>query len=234
MVSHSDLLNCLTELTVKSEKTGCGTIAASRPTEVGSVASMAFFGLETSNPIEEEKRRFLAGESTADEDIAVYNWGQDDYDGLGNALQEGRDELNDETFGGSEPVGEFSFHIVCRCLFRRLLIIIAGKDFDFTAQTLPGLERRPKQGNVTTGSSATQEPQPQFRSLPQVQTQLIPEALKSAQQSALHPLLRRVGSSDLRIQRVRLLPHTSLCGMTSPRSRSSGPQTALGGKPVPV
>ena len=68
---------------------------------------MSFFGLETNNPIEDERRRFLAGETKADEDIAVYNWGAEDYDGLGNALQEGRDELNDETFGGTEPVGEF-------------------------------------------------------------------------------------------------------------------------------
>ncbi|KAL5537061.1 PAT1 [Sanghuangporus sanghuang] len=127
---------------------------------------MSFFGVESSNPIEDEKRRFLAGESTADEDIAVYNWGQEDYDGLGNALQEGGDELNDETFGSTGPV---------------------GKDFDFTAQALPELERRPKQGNVTTSSSSAHElqPQPQLHFQPQAQAQmqLTSEAPKSAQQA---------------------------------------------------
>ena len=41
-----------------------------------------------------------------DEGIAVYHWGQDSYDGLGDALNEDNDDLNDETFGGSGPVGE--------------------------------------------------------------------------------------------------------------------------------
>ena len=34
--------------------------------------------------------------------------GEDSYDGLGDALQEGRDELNDETFDGTGKVGESS------------------------------------------------------------------------------------------------------------------------------
>lgn len=66
---------------------------------------MSFFGFENNN-LEEEKRRFLAGDLPQDEDIAVYNWGTEDYDGLGNALQEGGDDFNDETFGGTGPVGE--------------------------------------------------------------------------------------------------------------------------------
>ncbi|EJD07401.1 uncharacterized protein FOMMEDRAFT_100603 [Fomitiporia mediterranea MF3/22] len=116
---------------------------------------MSFFGLETNNPIEEEKRRFLSGETRADEDIAVYNWGQDDYDGLGHALQEGGDELNDETFGGTGPV---------------------GKDFDFTAHALPDLERRPKQDSVTTaGLTHIHESH--------MQTQLPAEVSKSSQQA---------------------------------------------------
>ena len=65
---------------------------------------MSFFGLENNN-LEEEKRRFFQGGLPGDEDIAVYNWGEDDYDGLGNALQEGGDDFNDETFGGTGPVG---------------------------------------------------------------------------------------------------------------------------------
>lgn len=41
------------------------------------------------------------------EDLAVYTWGEDSYDGLSDALLEGGDELNDETFGGTGEVGEF-------------------------------------------------------------------------------------------------------------------------------
>jgi DNA topoisomerase 2-associated protein PAT1 len=44
-----------------------------------------------------------------DEDLAVYTWGEDSYDGLGDALQEGGDDLNDETFGSVGAVGQFSF-----------------------------------------------------------------------------------------------------------------------------
>lgn len=40
------------------------------------------------------------------EDVAVYTWGEESYDGLGDALQEGGDELNDETFGAMGQVGE--------------------------------------------------------------------------------------------------------------------------------
>ena len=69
---------------------------------------MAFFGLEN-NALEEERRRFAAGELKPDEDIAVYNWGAEDYDGLGNALQEGGDDFNDETFGGTGPVGKLFY-----------------------------------------------------------------------------------------------------------------------------
>ncbi|KAF9005908.1 topoisomerase II-associated protein PAT1 [Cyathus striatus] len=49
------------------------------------------------------------------EDLAVYTWGEESYDGLGDALQEGGDELNDETFG----IGD------------------VGKDFDFSNPVLP-------------------------------------------------------------------------------------------------
>ncbi|EPQ56435.1 hypothetical protein GLOTRDRAFT_138166 [Gloeophyllum trabeum ATCC 11539] len=74
---------------------------------------MAFFGFETSN-LEQEKEKFLSGKLN-DEGVAEYTWGEDSYDGLGDILQEQKDELNDETFG----VGD------------------VGKDFDFTQQVLP-------------------------------------------------------------------------------------------------
>ncbi|KAI5984315.1 topoisomerase II-associated protein PAT1 [Pisolithus albus] len=76
---------------------------------------MSFFGFATSG-LEEEKKKFLESGLQESEDLAVYTWGDDSYDGLGDVLVEGGDELNDETFGG---VGE------------------VGKDFDFTKQTLP-------------------------------------------------------------------------------------------------
>ncbi|KAI6016762.1 topoisomerase II-associated protein PAT1 [Pisolithus marmoratus] len=77
---------------------------------------MSFFGFATGS-LEEEKKKFLEGGLQESEDLAVYTWGDDSYDGLGDALVEGGDELNDETFGG---IGE------------------VGKDFDFTQQALPG------------------------------------------------------------------------------------------------
>ncbi|KAG2039900.1 topoisomerase II-associated protein PAT1 [Suillus americanus] len=76
---------------------------------------MSFFGFERSN-LEQEKKKFLEGGLQESEDLAVYTWGEESYDGLGDALLEGGDELNDETFGGTGAV---------------------GKDFDFTTQTLP-------------------------------------------------------------------------------------------------
>ncbi|KAG1728105.1 topoisomerase II-associated protein PAT1 [Suillus lakei] len=76
---------------------------------------MSFFGFERSN-LEQEKKKFLEGGLQETEDLAVYTWGEESYDGLGDALLEGGDELNDETFGGTGAV---------------------GKDFDFTSQTLP-------------------------------------------------------------------------------------------------
>lgn len=45
-----------------------------------------------------------------EEDLAVYTWGEDGYDGLGDALLEEGDDFNDDTFGGEDdpPVGESS------------------------------------------------------------------------------------------------------------------------------
>ncbi|KAG2150307.1 topoisomerase II-associated protein PAT1 [Suillus bovinus] len=76
---------------------------------------MSFFGFERSS-LEQEKKKFLEGGFQETEDLAVYTWGEESYDGLGDALLEGGDELNDETFGEIGAV---------------------GKDFDFTSQTLP-------------------------------------------------------------------------------------------------
>lgn len=65
---------------------------------------MSFFGIDN-NDLENEKRRYLEGTLGDDSDIPVYTWGTDRYNGLGEALQEGGDDLNDETFGGTGPIG---------------------------------------------------------------------------------------------------------------------------------
>ena len=72
---------------------------------------MSFFGFDQPNSLEDEKRRFLeSGAHAAQQgDVAVYTWGEESYDGLGDALQEGGDELNDETFG----VGQVGAYTSC-------------------------------------------------------------------------------------------------------------------------
>ncbi|KAF8957454.1 topoisomerase II-associated protein PAT1-domain-containing protein [Flammula alnicola] len=59
---------------------------------------MAFFGLP--------ERELARDRLEHPEDVAVYTWGEEGYDGLGDALQEGGDDLNDETFGSVGPIGE--------------------------------------------------------------------------------------------------------------------------------
>lgn len=76
---------------------------------------MSFFGLPQ-HDLEYEKLRFGHGPLREPDGVAVYTWGEESYDGLGDALQEGGDDLNDETFGA---VGSI------------------GKDFDFSASALP-------------------------------------------------------------------------------------------------
>lgn len=92
---------------------------------------MSFFGFDDHGPdLEREKQKFLAG--GLNEDVAVYTWGEESYDGLGDSLQEGGDELNDETFGGIGPV---------------------GKDFDFVASTLENLPPKPSSGPSSLAQS---------------------------------------------------------------------------------
>lgn len=68
---------------------------------------MSFFGFEQPNDLEEERHRIReSGLHGKQEDLAVYTWGEESYDGLGDALLEGGDDLNDETFGGNGAVGE--------------------------------------------------------------------------------------------------------------------------------
>lgn len=59
---------------------------------------MAFFGLP-------ERNLPIGSLGEHHEKIVEYTWGEENYDGLGDALQEARDDLNDETFGSMGPVG---------------------------------------------------------------------------------------------------------------------------------
>jgi len=59
---------------------------------------MAFFGLP-------ERKLAIGSLGEQHEKIAEFTWGEEGYDGLANALQEARDDLNDETFGSTGPVG---------------------------------------------------------------------------------------------------------------------------------
>lgn len=91
---------------------------------------MAFFGLP-------ESQKYLEGGLHEDEDVAVYTWGEDGYDGLGDALVEGNDDFNDDTFGGSDPIGKIihkaEYLILDHC---------TGQDFDFqSGRKLEALER---------------------------------------------------------------------------------------------
>lgn len=64
---------------------------------------MSFFGFD---PVLPERR---APAQAADEDIAVYTWGTEEYGDLGGQLVEGGDEANDETFGDLTIGGDFQF-----------------------------------------------------------------------------------------------------------------------------
>ncbi len=69
---------------------------------------MSFSGFDQLNNLEAEKQKFFEGglRAARDENLATFVWGEESYDGLGNVLQEGGDELNDETFGGTGAIGE--------------------------------------------------------------------------------------------------------------------------------
>jgi DNA topoisomerase 2-associated protein PAT1 len=89
---------------------------------------MSFFGIDN-NDLENEKRKYLEGNLEDDSDIPVYTWGTERYDGLTDVLQEGGDDLNDETFGGAGPVGAPD---TLRSSETTADAIFAGKDYDFS------------------------------------------------------------------------------------------------------
>ncbi|KAF8631878.1 hypothetical protein AX15_002145 [Amanita polypyramis BW_CC] len=78
---------------------------------------MSFLGFD----LEKGKQDYLQAAGVNEtEDVPVFTWGEESYDGLGDVLQEGGDELNEETFGDIGTV---------------------GKDFDFSNTTLPKREQ---------------------------------------------------------------------------------------------
>ena len=93
---------------------------------------MSFYDFEQKYS-EQEKLPFKQFADVSDE-VAVYTWGEEGYDGLGDLLQEGRDELNDETFGDALPVGKDFLGAYARY---RLLTSPLGKDFDFSNPAIP-------------------------------------------------------------------------------------------------
>ncbi|GLB41960.1 putative topoisomerase II-associated protein PAT1 [Lyophyllum shimeji] len=95
---------------------------------------MSFFGFEQKD-LEHEKLNFKNPDSLGSEELAVYTWGEEGYDGLGDLLQEGRDELNDETFGTDVAV---------------------GKDFDFSSPALPDPVKPVKEAKTTVKEQAPQ------------------------------------------------------------------------------
>lgn len=99
---------------------------------------MAFFGYDNPIDLENEKHRFLDGDGQRpNEKIAVYTWGAQGYDGLGDELQEGGDELNDVTFGEVDDVGESVLFSAVLRRTRRLDGTRSGRDFDFSHSVLP-------------------------------------------------------------------------------------------------
>jgi DNA topoisomerase 2-associated protein PAT1 len=70
---------------------------------------MSFFGFDSTLP----ERRL--DDKAGAEDVAVYTWGTDDYDGLGDQLQEQGDDSNDLTFGGGD-IGESCVMLVLSSL----------------------------------------------------------------------------------------------------------------------
>ena len=97
---------------------------------------MSFFGFEEKD-LEREKQK--CQEASFEEEVPVFTWGEESYDGLGNALQEGGDELNSETFGNVGVVGAFSFPVIPNGIALRLMP--TGKDFDFSSVALPKFDR---------------------------------------------------------------------------------------------
>lgn len=85
---------------------------------------MSFFGFDQPNSLEDEKRKFLEEglQGPQQDDLAVYTWGEESYDGLGDALHERGDELNDETFGGTDKVGMCLSVLACAAFSQATLL----------------------------------------------------------------------------------------------------------------
>ncbi|KXN86630.1 DNA topoisomerase 2-associated protein pat1 [Leucoagaricus sp. SymC.cos] len=95
------------------------------------------------------------------EDVTEYTWGEESYDGLGDALQEGRDELNDETFGDMGAIGKISSPIICESFDPTSESCTWHNDnFDFSSPALPDDHRRPAEASSRSHRSPFQEQAP--------------------------------------------------------------------------
>ncbi|KAF8316540.1 hypothetical protein DL93DRAFT_2077751 [Clavulina sp. PMI_390] len=65
--------------------------------------------------------------SLQDEELEVYTFGEAGYDGLAAQLDEGLDELNDETFGDSAPLGAFTLSNSFSWFLFRLYIKVSSR-----------------------------------------------------------------------------------------------------------
>ncbi|KAF5369845.1 hypothetical protein D9758_001398 [Tetrapyrgos nigripes] len=99
---------------VTSGHNNCHQISRLAPSSSNALMS-GFFGFDQPD-LEKDKLKFAARNLQSNDGVL---WGAETYDGLGDTLQEGGDELNDETFGDIGPV---------------------DKDFDFSNPKLPETE----------------------------------------------------------------------------------------------
>ncbi|KDR65731.1 hypothetical protein GALMADRAFT_81573 [Galerina marginata CBS 339.88] len=156
---------------------------------------MAFFGLP--------QRDLEKDRPEHPEDLAVYTWGEESYDGLGDALLEGDDDLNDETFGSAGPI---------------------GKDFDFAATGLPDApaqldQRQARQPTSQVRQSDRLEPEaPPSRPAQTARPTVAPASLEYIwhDQSAFSALPRANGST-----RLAEIPRASPVSAQAPTSRFS-------------
>ncbi|KAK0467322.1 topoisomerase II-associated protein PAT1 [Desarmillaria tabescens] len=165
---------------------------------------MSFFGFEQSD-LEKEKQRFLEGGVQDTENLAVYTWGEESYDGLGDALQEGGDDFNDETFGSTGAV---------------------GKDFDFSnagglhdSHALPGHPDSSKDA-LTQENSALQVKEP----TPAVQTQSSSKTIPARSLESLWDDKSPFSVLPRNNGAVRSNPSSSSSPF-APQSAARGPQT---------
>ena len=181
---------------------------------------MSFFGLEQNIDLENEKRRFL--QDGRQEDVAVYTWGEAGYDGLGDALQEGGDEFNDETFGAAGDVGVSPSPPPSPYPVPRQI--------PFPRQGLRFLRRCPARASTVRAVSA-RHPAP-GRSVAAAPVACSPQAADSVACRISYGPHSRLTVAILMFRTQRMHPSWTRYGPTSPPSPSSLAATDLVGQSI--